>query len=613
MPGDTNGFSGFQIVFPGPVPELCNQQSPAVGGLWHQNSFSGQFPPFGVEWDVPGVGDLGILPGETGVFSFCSAERFDEVVEAEGAGSGPAGWGHTWTISGEPIVDADGIATPLRGIPDAVDVICGDALTSWPTNAGSEGIDTFDQDGSGGWTLGDDIHLEDPNGTCATGDRSGSTAPGDEPVHDAGEDCVVLDLNGDLADGRVVDCDLETGTFCTGTMLTDLKFVDSSGSGDWNNAEDIVQDLNGNDTFDCFANQAFLFHGWQSVPGDLFPEQRVLGVACESDDRILCKKILYLDEDDDGLIEVGEPISFRMFIVVRNPSPNTWTDTIVMDRFGAEIGVSGATASQGRVTLSTKGRSDKEFLMWNIDMLPPGGVATLEVEAETDLNPAGHQEYTSCSYHDFNSGAVLKFRMPDGTQRSFDTGSVVVSVLTKDALGDCDGDGFTDAEELECGTDPHVPAIDKIIDADGTASDGTGIPGAVELSCGAPLTSFPVTGAADAGLDWFDNDHDGQWTFGLGGDDLHSEDPNTCPTAIRDGFHDLGSDCKVLDMDGSLANGQPVDCDLEVNFPFTEPHLSNGGCPSSINGIKYYDANGDGSWDDGEDIVWDSNGNGIFD
>jgi hypothetical protein len=396
-------------------------------------------------------------------------------------------------------------------------------------------------------------------------------------------------------------------------MLTDLKFVDSSGSGDWNNAEDIVQDLNGNDTFDCFANQAFLFHGWQSVPGDLFPEQRVLGVACESDDRILCKKILYLDEDDDGLIEVGEPISFRMFIVVRNPSPNTWTDTIVMDRFGAEIGVSGATASQGRVTLSTKGRSDKEFLMWNIDMLPPGGVATLEVEAETDLNPAGHQEYTSCSYHDFNSGAVLKFRMPDGTQRSFDTGSVVVSVLTKDALGDCDGDGFTDAEELECGTDPHVPAIDKIIDADGTASDGTGIPGAVELSCGAPLTSFPVTGAADAGLDWFDNDHDGQWTFGLGGDDLHSEDPNTCPTAIRDGFHDLGSDCKVLDMDGSLANGQPVDCDLEVNFPFTEPHLSNGGCPSSINGIKYYDANGDGSWDDGEDIVWDSNGNGIFD
>ena len=618
IPGDTNGFSGFQIVFPGPVPELCNQQSPAIGGLWHQNSFSGQFPPFGIEWDVPAVGDLGILPGETGVFSFCSAERFDMVVEAEGEGGGPAGWAHTWSVfGGEPIIDADGTVSPGDGFPGAVDVACGNALASFPVvGIADAGLDWFDNDHDGQWTFGfggDDLHSEDP-GTCSTAIRDGD--------HDLGFDCKVLDMDGSLVDGQQVDCDLEVNVAFTEphvsnggcpSSLNGIKYHDANGDTSWDDGEDIVLDPNGNDTFDCFAGQDFLFHGFQSVPGEMFPEQLVVGVACDSDDRTLCKKVKYADEDGDGLIEVGELINFRVFIVVRNTSPNMWARTIVQDRFGAEIAVSGATATHGRVTMSTKGRSEKVFLVWDIGMLPPGGVATLEMETETDLTPDGYQSYTSCSYHDFNSGAVLKFRMPDGKQRSFETGSVVVSVLTEDALGDCDGDGFTDAEELECGTDPHVPAVDRIIDADGTASAGTGIPAAVELTCGAPLTSFPVTGAADAGLDWFDNDHDGQWTFGFAGDDLHSEDPNTCPSAFRDGFHDLGFDCKVLDMDCSLLDRQQVDCDLEVNVPFTEPHLSNGGCPSSFNGIRYYDANGDGSWDDGEDIVWDANGNGIFD
>lgn len=160
---------------------------------------------------------------------------------------------------------------------------------------------------------------------------------------------------------------------------------------------------------------------------------------------------------------------------------------------------------------------------------------------------------------------------------------------------------------------PALATGDAIIDADGIASPGTGIPGAVEVTCGDPLASFPVTGIADAGLDWFDNDHNGQWTFGANGDDLHSEDPNTCPTAIRDGIHQLGLDCKVLDLNGDLANGQQVDCDLEVSAAFTEPHASNGGCPSAKNNIRYHDANGDGSWDNGEDIVYDANGNGVFD
>jgi hypothetical protein len=167
-------------------------------------------------------------------------------------------------------------------------------------------------------------------------------------------------------------------------------------------------------------------------------------------------------------------------------------------------------------------------------------------------------------------------------------------------------DGFIAARQF------NEPGTDLIIDADGTATPTAGLT-SQEVAPGDALASFPVTGATTAGLDWFDNDANGFWTFGPGGDDLHSEATGVCPTAIRNGVHDLGLDCKILDIDSSLFDGQGVDCDLEVNSPFTEPHLSNGGCPSSLNNIRYFDADADGSWDDGEDIVLDVDGNGVFD
>jgi hypothetical protein len=157
-----------------------------------------------------------------------------------------------------------------------------------------------------------------------------------------------------------------------------------------------------------------------------------------------------------------------------------------------------------------------------------------------------------------------------------------------------------------CGCEP-------IIDADGIVSAGHGAPAAQEVFAGAPLLDFPSTGSPSTGLDWFDNDHDGLWSLGLNGDDLHSEDPGTCATADRNGVHDLGADCKVLDINADLADGQQVDCDLETSAPFTEPHVSNGGCPSSTNNIRYHDANGNGTYEMGEDIVLDLNGNGVYD
>ncbi|WP_437914917.1 hypothetical protein WME73_04970 [Sorangium sp. So ce302] len=146
------------------------------------------------------------------------------------------------------------------------------------------------------------------------------------------------------------------------------------------------------------------------------------------------------------------------------------------------------------------------------------------------------------------------------------------------------------------------PASDAIIDADGTLSSGDGVPGSVDVTCGDTLTAFPQPVFNGSGLDMFDFDGNAAWTFGV--DAMHAEGPTFCPTAIRDGIHQLGSDCIVVDTGGNLFDGAVVSCDLEVGA-FCVPPL-----PSPI---SFHDANGNGAWDDGEDIVLDANDNGVFD
>lgn len=154
---------------------------------------------------------------------------------------------------------------------------------------------------------------------------------------------------------------------------------------------------------------------------------------------------------------------------------------------------------------------------------------------------------------------------------------------------------------------PCVPVTtDVIIDADGTTSPLSGDPAAREVAVGDTLATFPVASFNGSGLDMFDQDANQQWTLGASGDDLHVEDTAFCATGIRNAEHDLGADCKVLDINGDLATGDPVDCDLEVGISFS-------GMPCPPPGVKYHDANGNMAWDDGEDIVLDVNNSGVFD
>jgi len=167
-----------------------------------------------------------------------------------------------------------------------------------------------------------------------------------------------------------------------------------------------------------------------------------------------------------------------------------------------------------------------------------------------------------------------------------------------------------------CGAPPPptgcaAAVSDLCIDGDGVASPTDGGAGAFEVQVGDALASFPVTGLPPfSGLDAFDNDSDGNWSAG---DDLHVEDPgavdvagnSVCPNAIRNAAHDLGADCKVLDIDGSLVTGQPVTCDVEFQIEFVV-----GACDSRV---RYRDTNGNGVWNSGEDLVLDVNNNSIFD
>jgi hypothetical protein len=82
-PGSSNGFSGFELALPGGFPpDLGNVTSPSVG--WESNCCSG----LPMEWDIRNSIGLGVMPGETGVFSFTTLPRFIQTAAD--------GWFHTW-------------------------------------------------------------------------------------------------------------------------------------------------------------------------------------------------------------------------------------------------------------------------------------------------------------------------------------------------------------------------------------------------------------------------------------------------------------------------------------------------------------------------------------
>ena len=394
-PGITNGFSGFQIVFPQQVAEVANQTSPAIGGPWDQNAYSGTAPPWGVEWDAPHPG-VGIMPGETGVFSYTTEERERVVLNAP-----DPGWAHTWGLA-EPIIDLDGTTTTGVGILVDQEVYIGAPLTNFPTAYDVEGIDWFDNDASLSWTLGDDIHVE--GSAYPTALRDG--------YHDNNVtyvDPVVLDLDSSLLDGQPVAVDLETGTLDpSGTlgwvpaMDPQISFFDTNGMTGWDDGEDLVLDTDLNGEFG-WNTQTYIFYGQNSVPGNLYMD--------------ITKELVDAWEDvfDDGIIDLHEKWYFVLAITVTNPSDAIVTGVMVKDNLGGDLGLADWLESTGTFNFWTTGKTEKVHMTWDVGTLAPDQTEQLLLLVYTDVNTgtgngkkAGHQEYTSEGEHCLNSGATAK-------------------------------------------------------------------------------------------------------------------------------------------------------------------------------------------------------------
>jgi hypothetical protein len=163
----------------------------------------------------------------------------------------------------------------------------------------------------------------------------------------------------------------------------------------------------------------------------------------------------------------------------------------------------------------------------------------------------------------------------------------------------------------ETGNCPDA-AHDTVIDMDGIATPTPGGAADKQVKFGDPIIDF-ASAAGPLYIEGIDTFGPASWVFGPGGNDIHVEDPaGSCPTAARNAVHDVVAggpvDCVVLDVNGSLVNGQLVDCDLEgfIDFDGAGP----GGCDPKL---SFHDLNLNGEWDNGEDIVYDGNLNGIYD
>ena len=90
-PGQTNGFSGFELALPGGfVPDLSNVMNPSAG--WENNCCSG----LPMEWDIRATVGPGIMPGSMGIFSFTTLPR--SITTAQD------GWFHTWTGNSQTFI-----------------------------------------------------------------------------------------------------------------------------------------------------------------------------------------------------------------------------------------------------------------------------------------------------------------------------------------------------------------------------------------------------------------------------------------------------------------------------------------------------------------------------
>lgn len=165
----------------------------------------------------------------------------------------------------------------------------------------------------------------------------------------------------------------------------------------------------------------------------------VLVASLVSTSVMACTKTLvdYTDADGDGIIEVGEKVTFEIMILSHNYQPTTAYNVIMEDRFAAELELVDwyceGTYEDDPVFYTAKNKGKSALMMyWYIGTHDPGEEAIIHLTLATGLTPNGkHQEYTSSGTYELNSGAVVK-KIYDGVQYSYETGQLIIEVIGED-------------------------------------------------------------------------------------------------------------------------------------------------------------------------------------
>ena len=140
----------------------------------------------------------------------------------------------------------------------------------------------------------------------------------------------------------------------------------------------------------------------------------------------------FVTKEMDGSeeVELGEDAPFTLTITVINHDDSaTISNIVVKDRLGGDLEVDTlGTTSQGNASMTTKGKTAKVFLTWDVGDLGPGEQASWTLTVSPDVNPGGHQEYTETGTHELNSGANAK-GMLRGIKVSATSDSIEVEVI----------------------------------------------------------------------------------------------------------------------------------------------------------------------------------------
>jgi len=111
---------------------------------------------------------------------------------------------------------------------------------------------------------------------------------------------------------------------------------------------------------------------------------------------------------------------------------DTLVDTILPGQDVSVDGVDGTVDKDG-ITFGDffiywTGNSCKIHFQWNIGDMTAGETEVMYLVISTDLNPAGHQEFTSCGTYFLNSGATVK-GFVNGRQVSAEAAPIPIKVV----------------------------------------------------------------------------------------------------------------------------------------------------------------------------------------